>query len=434
MVTTITPTIVNLNVIETIAPSPSQLQQSGAIVSCGGTTLTAGMYQYCGSLSAVTALAVTPVAITTLTWSSGIATATVPAMTLAVGQTFKTTISGAAPAGYDGTYIATVATSTTFTYALTTNPGTETSLGTYTPPYSAFVTLAATTFFAQGSSAGVYVLELGPETTPTAGITALGTWITANSNPQIFYAYLLDGTWDGSALATLAANYASPNGRTYFFVTSTTGTIADYSPSKSVYANVPSPNKPVTEHTVAADFYQWLVNAPSAATPAAPMAYRYVYGATAWPTNNSSVNTVLTAYANLIYAGSEGGVANACIFKGTTMDGAQSMSWYGVDWFAIGVKQALANAIINGSNQNPPLLYNQQGINTLLTVAQDYGNTAVAFGLAQSVTVSATPFATYVAQNPSNYAAGIYNGFSAAFITQNGFLTISFNIDAIEFA
>jgi hypothetical protein len=182
MVTTITPTIVNLNVIETIAPSPSQLQQSGAIVSCGGTTLTAGMYQYCGSLSAVTALAVTPVAITTLTWSSGIATATVPAMTLAVGQTFKTTISGAAPAGYDGTYIATVATSTTFTYALTTNPGTETSLGTYTPPYSAFVTLAATTFFAQGSSAGVYVLELGPETTPTAGITALGTWITANSN------------------------------------------------------------------------------------------------------------------------------------------------------------------------------------------------------------------------------------------------------------
>ena len=56
MATTITPTIVSLNTKVVLAPQPSQLQQSGAIISVGGTTLATNGYQYCGSLSAVTAL------------------------------------------------------------------------------------------------------------------------------------------------------------------------------------------------------------------------------------------------------------------------------------------------------------------------------------------------------------------------------------------
>lgn len=190
MATTITPQIVNISVSVVTAAQPSQLQQSGAIVSCGGTTLTSGTYQYASQLSGVTSILAAPIAISTITWSSSTVTATTAtALDLTVGDTFTTTIAGVTPAGYNGTFTATVASTTSFTYALTTNPGTETVLGTYTPPYSAFLTNAATTFFAQGSSVGVYVLELGAQTSVSTGISALTTWITNNLN--VFYAYLV---------------------------------------------------------------------------------------------------------------------------------------------------------------------------------------------------------------------------------------------------
>ena len=67
MATTITPTIVTLNTIVTTAPQPNTLQQSGVVVSAGGSTLTTGTYQYCGSPAAVTAILAAPLAITSLT-------------------------------------------------------------------------------------------------------------------------------------------------------------------------------------------------------------------------------------------------------------------------------------------------------------------------------------------------------------------------------
>lgn len=439
MATTITPTIVTVNTTVTRAPTPSQLQQSGAIVSTGGTTLTAGTYQYCGTLSAVQAILATPLALTGMAWSSGTVTATTTAaIGLSTGQTFTTTIVGATPAAYNGTYVATVTGANTFTFAIATNPGTETVPGTYLPSNAGFISNSATTFFAQGTSVGVYVLELGAQTTAAAAITVLQTWITANSNPQIFYSYLLPASWDSSssaALNTMTSNYESPSGQTYFFVTTSIGNVPNYAANKAVFAVVPSPTQASTEHQAATSFYQWLVNNPGSANPLAPMAFRYVYGVTPWSQvgNATNINTVLTNYGNLILTGAEGGISTATQFKGTTMDGEQASWWYGIDWFRIQVKQALANAVINGSNSNPPLLYNQAGINTLLAIAQNVGNSAVAFGCALSVDITAVPFATYTTQNPSDYNAGIYNGFAATVVGQNGFLTLQFNLDATQF-
>lgn len=441
MATTITPTIVNVNTKVQTAPSVSQLQQSGAIVSAGGTTLSSGTYQYCGTLADVEALLHTSAALTSLEWNTGTVTATATAaIGLTSGQTFLTTISGAVPTAYNGTYLATVTGSDTFTYAITSDPGTETSPGTYTEPAVAFVGNAATTFFAQGNSVGVYVLELGAQSTWTAAVSALGTYITDDStSPQVFYAYLIDSAWDAadsSGLNTLAANYDSPSGQTYFFIGTTSSNLPDYANTKSVFALVPSPAAAITEVQTAQPFYQWLVNNPGPANALAPMAFRYAYGVTSWPQpgNSATINTILTDYGNLILTGAEGGISTATLFKGTTMDGEQSAFWYGVDYFRIQVKQALAAAIIEGSNSNPPLLYNQAGINTLLAVAQQIASNAVAFGCASAIDVTAVPFATYVQELPNDYANGIYNGFSATFNGQSGFLTITFNLDAVAFA
>src|ERR1700743_1494197 len=112
---TITSTIVHVNATVTESPVPSQLQQSGALVSVGGTTLSAGTSQYCGTLQAVISLL--------------------------------------------------------------------SSSGNYQE-----IENMATTFLAQGQAVGVYILELGTQVSGSTGITALGTWITAN--PGIFYSYL----------------------------------------------------------------------------------------------------------------------------------------------------------------------------------------------------------------------------------------------------
>lgn len=437
---TTTPQIVTVNTTVEAAPQPSQLQQSGAIVSAGGTTLTTGTYQYCASLKQVQSILSTPLAIQTLSWSGGITTVTASsALGLTSGQTFTTTISGAAPAGFNGTFTATVTGSDTFTYALTTNPGSVTTEGFYTPATTAFVSDAATTFFAQsGTTIGLWVLELGAQSTAAAAITALETFITDQS-PQVFYAYLVPPSFDANAatnLATMVSNYDSPSGQTYFFITTTSANVSDYATYKSAFTVVPSPTQASTEVQAASMFYQWLVNNPGPGNALAPMSYRYLYGVTPWVRtgNQTTINAVLSANGNLILTGSEGGISDSVLFKGLTMDGAQASYWYGVDYYRIQVQQALAAAVINGSNTQPPLLYDQSGINALQAVSQRVANNAVSYGCAQSITIAAVPFSTYVAQFPSNYADGIYDGLSATLVGQNGFLTITFNLSAVQFA
>lgn len=364
---TITPQIVIVNATVTEAPAPSTYQQSGALVSVGGTSLSAGTFQYCGNLAAVQALL-----------------------------------------GTSGNYV---------------------ELGNM-----------AATFFAQqgqnGGTVGVYVLELGTQGSTGAAITALQTWDAAN--PSEFYSYLVPATWDSSASAvnTMAQTYASPNGKKYFFVTTTQGTISAYAGTKSIVATVPSPSAAGTEFQAAALFYQWLVNNPGASTPVPPMGFRFLYGVTPWATvnNSASINAILSAFGNIVLTGAEGGISTACLFEGTTMDGNQMMFWYGVDWLQINAKQKLAAAIINAANSNNPIYYNQTGINRLLAVLKDLCNDGISFGLLLSADCAAIPFITYVNANPGQYAEGIYDGFSCTATPQTGFLQIEFTVDATQFA
>lgn len=441
MATNTTATIVNLNTVVTSASEPSQLQQSGIVVSTGGTTLTAGtLSPFIANASALAAIQQPAVALESLSWAGGTVTATASvALGLATGETFTVIIAGATPAGYNGTYTATVTGADTFTFALATNPGTETAPGTYTVPSAAHLIDANTTFWAQGSQVGYYVLELGPQASNEAAITALQTWITNNdTGPQEYYAYLLPASWDkdeSAAVNTLASNFSSATGLRYFFINTTSGTIAAYT-NKAVFATVPSPTQAASEMVSAALFYQWLANNPSATNILAPMAYRYLYGVTPWVQkgNSSAINAVLSANGNLALTGSEGGISNTILFKGTLMSGVQASAWYGIDWVQVQAKQALAAAIINGSNQQPPLLYNQAGINSLLAVAQKVAASAISFGCAATATVTATSYADYIAANPDDYAAGVYNGLSCTMTSQNGFLSITFNLDAVQFA
>lgn len=100
--------IVIVNASITAAPEPETLQESGALVSAGGTILAAGTSSLLTQLSDLTPLLPAPIAILTLTWSGGVVTAVVvSAGGMVTGSQYWVIIAGAVPTAYNGIVLAT---------------------------------------------------------------------------------------------------------------------------------------------------------------------------------------------------------------------------------------------------------------------------------------------------------------------------------------
>jgi hypothetical protein len=455
--------IVTVNVSQQIAPTPSNLQKKGAFLSQGGTTLSSGTTAPLTQLSDLTAILAAPLAVTSIAWATGTATVTTAAAHgVATTKTFLTTITGATPANYNGTYLATSTGASTFTYALVDNGGTTPATGTikYTPRNQAELLAMGTTFFAQGNTQSVSVLELGAGES-AAGVTALSTFIAAQPT-QPFYSYLVPRSWDSdSTFKTYLATLESPTAKTYFFVTTTTGTYSAYTNlMKDVWPWIDSPTAAITEFGAAGPFYATLNYNPSTTNKVAPLAWEYLYGITPYPTvGNAALFTALRA-ANINYAGTgaEGGISNVVLVGGTLADGNDFTWWYSIDWVQINVDLNVSNAVINGSN-NPvnPLYYNQDGIDRLQAVAAQTMSNGVTYGLVlgtivqtafdgttlnqqidasaftNQTVVNAVPFVPYSRSNPGDFKIGKYAGFSILYTPNRGFTQIIFNLVVSSF-
>ena len=462
------PRIVTLNVSVDVAPTPNNLQQTGAIISQGATTLSSGAYSLLTQSSDLTSLLGGTLSLTSITWSSGTATATAAAAIpgLSINDVFITTIAGATPAGYNGTFLATVTGTNTFTFALASNPGTETVAGTFTPPNQQELIAMVGEFFSQGQTQAVYVLELGAGD-GTSGPTALSTWITAN--PGVFYSYLLPRLWDATSQSsptiTLMKAYTSTTSMTYFFVTTTTANYAQYTGTNALKSAVPFVEAPLANATLntfdcASVFQMWLSNNPGVGTPMTTMSWRYSFGTTAWPQagNTATLASMDAAKVNYITTGAQGGISTNCLANGYTGDGRPMAWWYEVDYLQIQIPIMLANAVINASNDGNPIDYDQSGVDTLHDVSKNVFTSAAAANVVngpvtgtdltqtqfttnfnngdyngQNV-VNAVPFQTYVAANQSQYLAQKYGGFSAVATPMLGIESIIFNLTATTFA
>lgn len=453
--------IVQLNVSTLIGATPSTLQQTGAIISQGGTSLASGAYSLITQQSDLTPLLAPALAISSLTWSAGTVTATTSASIpgRVATDTFLTAVSNASPAGYNGTFVATVTSPTTFTYALASNPGLETTPGTYSPPSQAYLSLAVTDFFAQGTRRAVYVLELGPSDA-TTGPTALSTFITAN--PGVFYAYLVPKEWDGSTgFITLANTFKTDTSQTYFFVTTTTGTYSAYAGIKSIQAWVEAPGVQTTEFDAAEAFQAALSYAPSSTNRLTPFAYEYLNDATPYPQlgNAALLATLSTANVNYVDTAAEGGFPNqSMISSGTMMDGNDFSWWFAVDWLAITAQRTAAAVVIQGSNDSVnPLWYSQDGINRLQDAEYQVLVNSAAYALSQGTAaranldqqtfidnldagdyvgqnvVNAVPFIDYITLNPAQYTANTYGGITIAFWAPQLFRHIIVNVLVTNF-
>lgn len=453
------PRIVTLRVSQTVAPVPLTLQQTGAVISQGATTLSQGQQAILTQDADLTPLLAAPLAISSIAWSGGTAVATTVAAIpgLTVGDTFVTELDGQTPAGYAGTVKGTVTGANTFSFPLAVNPGAETVPGTYTPPNQQELVSMVGEIFSQGTSQAVYVLELGAGD-GASGPTALSTWI--QGNPGVFYAYLVPRLWDNQAnFLNLARSLASNTGLTYFFTTTTTGTYAAYQGIKSVYPFIESPGVGLTSFDCASNFISWLASNPGPGNLATPMAWRFTFGTTPYPDQgNAALLAALdTALINYITTGAEGGINEDCIANGCLGDGNSAMYWYAIDWAQLNYKRNIANAIINAANNGAPIDYDQHGINVLQDNAYDttvdgiafnlFNGTAARASLPQTQFISnledgdyvdqnitnAVPFLIYTQQDPSAYRSQKYGGFTQVIIPQEGLEAVVFNLDATQF-
>jgi hypothetical protein len=456
-----TNSIVNVNVNVVSAPAPSRLQNTGAILSVGGTTTAQGTSTLLTAPSDLTAILVQPAANATLTWSGSVVTVTTAANHgIPSTKSLLVTIAGVTPSGYNGTFTATATGANTFTYPLVSNPGLETVPGTWVPADAAQLNQQVTTFFAQGASQAVYVLELGLTDT-TDAVAELVTWLAAN--PSFYYAFLVPREWDtNAAFLSLIGSWETNTSKLYFFVTTTIGTFSSYTAvMKDVFMMVEAPSIGVNEFSCAAPFWVFISQQPAPTNKVPPMSFQFLFGVTPYPImGNAALFTSLKASnVNWVGTGAEGGVSNTVLFWGTTADGKDALKWwYGIDWVQINGDLSVSNYVFeNVNNKINPLFYNQSGINRLQGVAASEMNSGISDGIvlgsvvltsldqqtfinnlndgvyANQTPINAVPFATYTAANVNDYGNGVYNGITVGMIPQLGFKQIAFNLNVSGF-
>lgn len=459
--------IVNINVSVINPPKPSQLLKSGAMISVGGTTLNAGEYQLLTSKNDLAAIATPAFDISSIAWAANVVTVTLSdPHGWTTGDQIPVVVSGVTPSGYNGSFTATAASATTFTYPLATNPGAETVLGVVKTVSSIELTQMNSAFWAQGTNRAVYVLELGGVTAVNA-IGALADFIDEDialgNTYQTFFSYLVPREWDSEAtFKTLTGLYTSPGSLVYFFVTTTIATYSSWvaTANKSVCAGVEAPGIAVTEFSMAAVFQSSLSNDPGSSNMVPPMAYRFLYGVTEYPVegNSALLKALQDNSINYVGTAAEGGLSNKMLVAGHMLDGNPFNYWYSVAWCAINLELDLANEIINGSNTTVnPLYYEQRGIDRLQNRALKTLRNGISYGLilgqvintkliqtdfnaeyekgtyAGNAVINAVPFSSYTSLNPSDYQDGKYNGLSAVMTPRRGFESITFNLNVTNF-
>jgi hypothetical protein len=407
--------------------------------------------------------------IASMVWAAGIVTVTMAAPitpTYAANDVPQASISGVTPSAFNYSGPITITDSTHFTYPLSVSPGTVTIQGVMQPQLAIELSQMASTFFSQGNMVTVWVLELGWANSITANASALQTWL--NINPRSFYGYLLprligSTSVDIQAFEAIFKQYQAPESMTYFWLTVTPVTTAILDTTyKDVIQFIEAPtvtdtvsgnrSNPQGEFTAAAMFYNAMAYLPSNINTVAPMAFKYLYGVTAYPTQNQGPTLVQFKrdFTNYVSTGAEGGIAYNIVYEGVTRDGYDYFNWWWtIDWVQINVNLNLSNAIINGSNNAlAPLYYNQPGINFLETVLFNTMNSAATFGMvlgrltmteldgpalinainqgtfAGQCDVNAVPFINYALANPGHYKIGEYDGLSTLFIPARGFIHI----------
>lgn len=190
------------------------------------------------------------------------------------------------------------------------------------------------------------------------------------------------------------------------------------------------------QHLGAAIGSQFLGYKPTAAQKLTGLSYRELIGITPMDSTSQKTQaqtaTMDAANVNYPYAASTQGSARGTIlFRGLCLNGDGAEQWYGTDFTAINAQAAVNNAIIEGNQPgNTPVGYDPFGVRALKNAAQISCNNDLAVGVATIATVTAQDLATYLAENPNDYAKKTYNGLTLEVTPFESIRTVTINLKA----
>lgn len=304
--------IVTVNVSQTIGAIPSNLQQMSAVLSFGSTTHEPGKPVLLTRNQDINDLVRNPIAALSAAAAGKSAANVTVTMTLPEGSNIrrenssevKIVVSGCSPDAWNGEYTATVTDEKTLTWTIADSQlsGSPVTLGQFSIVGSENLVTAVNTFFAQGNSVGIYLLELGVQKGGVSKeIAALKAYM---EDPLLrFYAYLVPQPWDGDAeFISLAKLHTANEAMQYFFVLTKTpddtNYVSPYAGIKSVIATADD-TYPAT-NAAAAVMWNYVSASPSEINKVPPMAFRYLQAVNAHKGKNSILVTMTKQNINYV--------------------------------------------------------------------------------------------------------------------------------------
>lgn len=300
-------------------------------------------------------------------------------------------------------------------------------------------------YFSNNANGTINVLEVG-STSVADSVAGLSTFLTAGIN--LCYHYICPSSFYTEAtFVTLVTLYNSDTSATYFEFMITYGStptsdtdFANYIGLKSCFAVYPTSDTDVSTVGEMAGKMASSLYDLSTSNKLTMLQWKSLASASAEDLTTSFrtdlVNNAVNFVGQLI--------GNDVIFNGRYLDNTPFDYWYAWDWIMFDLEAYLQTALYNSSNTPSAVIqYNQSGIDKLLGVINQRLNTGKKIGaineFAESIdntgtelvntgSFLATDFQTYKTDYPSNYSAGIYDGFSGYIMIMNFFRQVTINI------
>lgn len=291
------------------------------------------------------------------------------------------------------------------------------------------------TFFNQTNNANkqCLVIELTSSGGAQAQLTALQNYIGAGVNTA--YGYYLPATlFASSELPNFLANYNGLDDSSYFFVDLESGKLPSASTNWTTYVNGAKcvfgtyPNMSgsnVIASAVAMGIMSSTWYDITSANTLSDLNRKRISGVTPVAMTSTQQNGVVQAPAS--FFAQEG--SYSYLYGARMADGEFWTTRYAWDLTISRITSAIQTAFINSSNiPNSALTFDNRGITLLGQVITNELNTCKDLGLIQSFTLDAIDAQTWEAQNPTEYANGVYGGFTATIKTQRFIQQVIFNV------
>lgn len=291
------------------------------------------------------------------------------------------------------------------------------------------------TFFNQTNNANkqCLVVELTSSGNAQTQIQALQKYIEEGVNTAYGY-YLPASLFASSSLANFLANYNGLDDSVYFFVDLESGKLPSASTNWTTnvngakcvfgtYPNMSSSNviaSAVTMGIISSTWYDI-----TSANTLSDLNRKRISGVTPVSMTSTQQNGVVQAPAS--FFAQEG--SYSYLYGARMADGEFWTTRYAWDLTISRITSAIQTAFINSSNvPNSALTFDNRGITLLGQVIINELNTCQDLGLTQAFTLDAIDAQTWQKQNPTEYANGVYGGFTATIKTQRFIQQVVFNI------